>query len=462
MRLRSKTYIALAPAIMVIIGFSQLSLAQNSNSSGQGMQTTQTVQSNSHSSIPTYDKHLGVASCASSTCHGSTVAFAGSNVLQNEFRTWNEEDPHARAFKTLLSPESQKIARKLGLKSADGATACLGCHSGNSVPIDLRGESFSLSDGVGCETCHGGAGRYIESHTKATHQDNLSAGLTPLEKPVERAQLCVSCHVGNSSDRKITHEIMGAGHPRLSFEVNTFSSIQPAHYLADADYELRKGKPNTMQLWAIGQLVASKQLLANISAFPRAGLFPELAHMNCLACHQTLSRVDWVANPLTQVAPGSISFNDAHLLSSYQLAHSVTPELSDDLLRKIRGLSNKGALDADSQALIDGLEMQLSLVGDHLLENPISEAQGKQLLAKLVDSGLQASHQGYGSAEQSAMAINSVVLALNSEQATAFDQIVMQAAIDDMFGALANPHDYRAYAFISSLKGIQSALLNQP
>ena len=456
MKLRSKIYIALTPALIAIIGFAQLSSAQNPSSS------TQSAQANSTRFSPVNAKHLGVASCASSTCHGSTVAFAGSNVLQNEFRTWNEQDPHARAFKTLLSSESQQIAKKLGLESADTAAECLGCHSGNSVPSPLRGDDFSLSDGVGCETCHGGAERYIESHTNATHQDNLAAGLAPLEQPVERAQLCVSCHVGNSSDRKITHEIMGAGHPRLSFEVNTFSSIQPAHYLADADYEQRKGKPNPMQLWAIGQLVASQQLLSNISAFPRAGLFPELAHMNCLACHQTLSRVDWVANPLTQVAPGTISFNDAHLLTSYQLAHSVTPELSADLLIKIREFSKKGTLDPESQDMLSDLDNQLNLVRNHLLQNPIKEEHGILLLAKLVDSGLQASHQGYGSAEQSAMAINSVVLALNSAQSSAFDPLKMQTAIDNMFNALANPHDYRAYVFISRLKDIQASLVTQP
>ena len=40
--------------------------------------------------------HLGVASCASSTCHGGAVPAVGGNVLLNEAVTWLEQDKHAR------------------------------------------------------------------------------------------------------------------------------------------------------------------------------------------------------------------------------------------------------------------------------------------------------------------------------------------------------------------------------
>jgi hypothetical protein len=286
-------------------------------------------------------KHLGVASCASSTCHGSTVPFIDSNVLQNEFRTWNEQDPHARAYQTLLSPESKRIARNLGLSSAESAGACLSCHADNVSMAD-HGDEFKITDGVGCETCHGGAEKYIESHTDASHQNNIKAGLRKTENPTVRAELCVSCHIGNHTDRKITHTIMGAGHPRLSFELNTFSSIQPAHYKVDEDYIERKGEHNELQIWAIGQLVASEQLLTNIKAFPRSGLFPELVHMDCLGCHQPMSKVDWAPNPLTKLSAGALRYNDAHLLMSYQLAKTVSPGLANQVLSNTQTFLNNG------------------------------------------------------------------------------------------------------------------------
>jgi len=45
----------------------------------------------------------------------------------------------------------------------------------------------------------------------------------PTEEPMERARLCLSCHLG--TERKFaTHEIMGAGHPRLAFELELYGS----------------------------------------------------------------------------------------------------------------------------------------------------------------------------------------------------------------------------------------------
>ncbi len=52
-------------------------------------------------------KHLGVASCSNSVCHGASQPFRDSNVLQNEFAVWQEFDPHAKAWQTLGSQASQ-------------------------------------------------------------------------------------------------------------------------------------------------------------------------------------------------------------------------------------------------------------------------------------------------------------------------------------------------------------------
>ena len=161
--------------------------------------------------------HMGVATCSNSVCHGATQAFQGSNVWQNEFARWQEYDPHAnKAYQALRSAEGQAIARKLGLGDATQAGECLACHA-DHPPADKRGERFQITDGVGCEACHGGSERWLTSHASkdVPHADNIAKGLYPTEDPVARAELCLSCHMG-TTDRMITHRIMGAGHPRLS------------------------------------------------------------------------------------------------------------------------------------------------------------------------------------------------------------------------------------------------------
>ncbi|MFT6406808.1 MAG: hypothetical protein ACJAQ6_000218 [Arenicella sp.] len=402
-------------------------------------------------------KHLGVASCASSTCHGSTVPFADSNVLQNEFRTWNEQDTHARAYQTLLSPESKKIARNLGLVSAESADVCLSCHADNVAAID-HGQAFDIAEGVGCETCHGGAENYIESHTNATHQQNLTAGLSATENPTVRAELCVSCHIGNHSDRKITHTIMGAGHPRLSFELNTFSSIQPAHYQIDEDYIERKGSHSELQIWAIGQLVASEQLLKNIRAFPRSGLFPELVHMDCLGCHQPMSKVDWAPNPLTKLSAGALRYNDAHLLMSYQLAKTVSPSLANQVLSNTQAFLNSGISSNSSDKLAAILLNDIKKIRSGLESSPLKQAQGKAILNALISNGLSASHQGYASAEQSAMAINSVLRVVETSQQDSQNKARLLSGVATMFKGVNNAERYRPEVFVSGLRKIQASL----
>ena len=47
------------------------------------------------------NKHLGVASCASSVCHGKSKAQPDQNVGLNEYRIWMDQDLHAQAYRAL-------------------------------------------------------------------------------------------------------------------------------------------------------------------------------------------------------------------------------------------------------------------------------------------------------------------------------------------------------------------------
>jgi len=64
----------------------------------------------------TPDKSLGVATCASSLCHGAVEPWKDSHVLQTEYFTWSRMDKHARAYSVLTNTRSQEIARKLGAR----------------------------------------------------------------------------------------------------------------------------------------------------------------------------------------------------------------------------------------------------------------------------------------------------------------------------------------------------------
>ena len=151
-------------------------------------------------------RHEGVASCASTTCHGAARPLGGTQVLQNEYVVWSDFDPHAGAFRTLRDERSKAIARRLGIGAADQAPACLACHS-EVVPPESRGARFQVDDGIGCEACHGPAEKWLAGHDDGTltaHQESVQAGLLRLDDPVVRAPLCAGCHAGRG-DRLATH-----------------------------------------------------------------------------------------------------------------------------------------------------------------------------------------------------------------------------------------------------------------
>ena len=150
----------------------------------------------------------------------------------------------------LLGAPAQAIARKLGMTEApQSAGQCLDCHAHN-VPAARRGPKFVLADGVACETCHGPAQRWITSHVEpnATHAQNLANGMYATADDVQRARLCLSCHFG-IADKFVDHRLIAAGHPRLSFELDTFSQIEPAHFRIDADWMERKGRWESTRSW---------------------------------------------------------------------------------------------------------------------------------------------------------------------------------------------------------------------
>ena len=257
--------------------------------------------------VPQYGtaEHLGVASCASSTCHGGAVPAVGGNVLLNEAVTWLEQDKHARFSELQKGELWRKITRNLNLD--ENAKICLDCHTDN-VPEERRGEKFQLSDGVGCEACHGGSQNWIGVHTVVDdaggHARNVAAGLFPTADPKDRARLCLSCHFGDES-KFVDHRIMGAGHPRLSFELDTFTQIEPAHFDVDDDYRTRKDVADAVQTWAIGQGMALSQTLGAVLDPKRnhAGIFPEPVLFDCHACHRPMSAGSLAAAP--QPGPGA-------------------------------------------------------------------------------------------------------------------------------------------------------------
>ena len=405
-------------------------------------------------------QNLGVVNCANSLCHGSVSPWKDSNILQNEYVTWSRVDKHAtRAYHVLLEERSQRIARNLGLKEPpQQAKLCLDCHAYNP-PAALRGERFKVEDGVSCEACHGPAEGWIQSHTApgATHADNVKHGLYPTNEPVAEARLCLSCHFGNA-DKFVTHRMMGAGHPRMSFELDTFSQTQPPHFVIDADWEKRKGSYDAVRVWAVGQALAAAELL-DVLLDPkrnRDGLFPELVVFDCHACHHPMSDIRW--SPRTHTSPGRIRLNDSNLLMLRQVVRVALPaEDANAFAQRVTALHQAVAGDGgDSLEAARALRQSLDPLAGVLARRSFGTEDLRSIAMGLVDDGRAGQYRDYAGAEQATMAIGSVLNFLARRGAV--DARAANGAMDALLATVRNDERYKDPAFRDALEKVAAVI----
>jgi hypothetical protein len=393
--------------------------------------------------------HLGPATCASSVCHGKLDRQSEVHVWLNEYRIWTSADKHSQAYRTLESDDSKRIATYLGLGSATTAKVCLDCHTDN-VPREKRGPKFQISDGVGCEACHGGAEDWIKSHAAdgATHADNLARGMYPTETPAARAELCLSCHMG--SDIKFaSHDIMGAGHPRLSFELEAFTTNQPAHYDVDDDYRERKGEIPGFNLWLTGQVEAARRyvdlVVERLAAKP--GLYPEIALYDCHGCHHEMDEKRWTpARGGPGVPPGSLRLQDQHLLIVQTVAGVVAgvadeTELAEASAAFVRsGQESMAAVRQAGAAVASWLNSrQRDWSTRQFDRNTIAGVR-----RALVQSAANDRMSDFNAAEQVYLALESLSYTLGdrSKYSAALDRIYKEVEDDASF----NPSSFRSTA----------------
>lgn len=349
------------------------------------------------------DIHLGTATCAGSQCHGKSTPQENRNVLLNEYTTWIGSDRHSIAYKTLESPESRSIARKLGLKNATTAKICLDCHTDN-VAVEKRGPKFQITDGVGCEGCHGGAENWLVSHTdpNTTHQQNVASGLIATEDAGIRAQVCLACHAGNEN-QFATHQIMAAGHPRLSFELDLFTTLQPQHYTIDTDYIQRKGTSDRIQLWIEGQFHSIEQSLkvAKTRLYNGEGIFPDFAFYDCHSCHHPMSKLYWSASRADGVRPGSPRLHMPNMPVIEALVLATGNQTLADELAIVRVETVRAAQHGRRafSAAADQLLTTLAKVRTHV-ESNIDRTNVDNILSSLLSASATDQASDYAEAEQ--------------------------------------------------------------
>lgn len=409
-------------------------------------------------------QHLGVASCAGSTCHGRQEG-DGKVVRQDEIKLWQEESSaggaHSRAFRVVTGARGQAIAARLGIGDPGSAAMCLGCHTD---PAANHGPRFQKSDGIGCEACHGGAQNWIQSHytVGASHARNISQGMVPLENAKTRASVCLDCHFGGSGPGQfVNHRIMAAGHPRISFELDLFSTLQQ-HHSEDADYLQRKGRTDDVRLWATGQAMALERALTLYSTPKLAaeGVFPEFYFFDCHTCHRRISdepdaRPANIPNPGRPIPEGMPAFNDENMIMLSAAARVVAPDLGRRLDADSRAFHAALATDRPSAvAAAARLRETAVAMSDAFARRAFGRAETFAIIDSIAGEAIGARFTDYEGSVQAVMAVDTLLNALvNSGAVNAAAAGSIRAEINRAYGAVKEPNAYRPLEFRRALGG---------
>jgi Cytochrome c554 and c-prime len=410
----------------------------------------------------TVGMYSGPGGCAASNCHGSVTAKAVTRIWQNEYSIWAAQDKHARAYNMLSNPVSMRMGKILKLASnPNQAEKCLVCHSIN-VASNLRAQSFQMDEGVSCENCHGPAVGWLGPHTTKgwTHEQSLKLGMYDARDLAARSEKCMSCHVG-TPDKRVDHQMIAAGHPDLTFELDTFSAVMPRHWkFPDTNQNTWEG----VQEWAIGQGVELRETLNRLSrsaSSPKT--WPEFAELECFACHHSLTQPQdsWrQAAGYQGRTPGAPAWNASRYIVFRDLVKQISPDTGKQLdadLDQVSGLVGSGG----DREQIAAAAKTASTLADQILQQVRRQQYDASLTTRVMQAiaadGNSIAEQGERSAEQAAMALDSLALAYEKNEKLG-NQPELRAAIDRLFKQLSNPSAYNAPVFAVEMQKVKALL----
>jgi hypothetical protein len=238
----------------------------------------------------------GVSTCTSTGCHGAinekSSVREDSTAWQTSFTTWASIDPHSEAFNVLWTVRGREMTRLLE-QSADPLTdrqhlqtleqRCLGCHATPPPERSTSAAHFAL--GVQCESCHGPAGQWLHAHYQAGFSHE-TPGFINTKDLNQRAETCLKCHVGPSnatgSPQAVDHDLIAAGHPRLSFEFRSYFESLPAHWNRKRDVS-QHADGFHFQSWLAGHTKAAAWREEH-----HVDPTVDFAQLECAICHHQL------------------------------------------------------------------------------------------------------------------------------------------------------------------------------
>ena len=334
---------------------------------------------------------------------------------------------------------------------------CLDCHALN-VADDQKARTFDANDGVSCESCHGPASNWLGEHTRKdwNYAKSLPLGMYDTRNLISRSERCVSCHVG-TAEKYVDHEMIAAGHPDLYFEQASFEAVMPRHWKMPVD----KDPWIEARTLATGQAI---QLRENLRRVARSAnrFWPEYAELDCFACHHSLTAAkdSWrQERGYAGRRPGNPPFNPSRYVVFREVANDLggSGDLDAQVKKVYTLVSDLTADRAQIASAANGAAEVADRLAHRMETSQFDTGLVMRMMKGIANDSDQIASQGVRSAEQAAMAFDSLFVAYN-RNAKAGNEPQMRAAMNAVFQTLENPSAFSPGSFSKAMRNASSIL----
>jgi hypothetical protein len=333
---------------------------------------------------------------------------------------------------------------------------CLACHAtAGTGPTALAAEVVR-GDGVGCESCHGAAERWLGPHTQGWWANLPEAekrsgyGMRPTRALEARAAVCVDCHVGGPS-RDVNHDLIAAGHPRLNFEFAAYLANMPPHWVEDTTGNF------PARAWAIGQAAtarAAADLLARRAGAAATGAgaggapWPEFSEHDCFACHHDLADESWrQARAAAGAAPGTPAWGTWSYPGALNLARQGAGAGAKELEERFQAVHAEMGQFGSDPGKVAGAAGALEVALGRWLRSLPDETKGYDLprLRSLIETvrtkDAPGATPGWDGAAQRYLALQPLRLALKGLD-PAWSDLALESELRHLFETLQFPQGF--------------------
>ncbi len=185
--------------------------------------------------------------------------------------------------------------------------------------------------------------------------------------------------------------------------------------------------------------------------------------MECFACHHSLTRPEdsWrQARGYPDRRPGSTQWNASRYIVFRHLATAVNSDAGSKLDTELDRLTDLVGNWSD-RAQIQASANQAAGLADQIAQQLGPQRYDEQLTARIMQAiaadGANIANAGERSAEQAAMALDSLAIACERNAKTS-NQQELRAAINRLFNQLNNPSAYNAPQFAVQLQKVRALL----